>query len=545
MDTRDKKDLDSFNALKLKAVKSFKNKQIEKALDYAYIAASYAWETQFGIWYDNELEGLLTEIGVNLRKNKNSSIPPSKKETSLKIAHIASSLSDAGGHSQVLKQWVGLLNEKTDKQIVYVTNSRLSGSFPDLSAYLRGKGVQIQELSCENPYLDRIKTLVNLIDQDAPDCLILYIHPNDVIVIPALCALSYKPLTIFFNHADHTFWLGKNIIDNLIDWREEGAKCSRYFRKIDSSCIIPLTTVIQPQKQSRESFNVPSNSTLSISVGSFHKVLGDPECNYFRTIEEILKKFPDHYHMLVTDLQSKETGNQYIINDQAIRRRFIITGPITNLQPVYGAADFLIETFPATGGMVRVEAMASRLPVLAFHNKKVPLLSDVDSLPVNYPFVASNKDELLLYSTKLIENAKLRQELGQELFDQYQKSMNPIIIGNLLFGIVNQNRQVLATKINTPISENIEYDMEYLRSLRSNRPQTNFYTNARLLSLSTSKHSSFSFLARTEFLIKALNNREFESSKIMAKNMVLATLGWRGRKTARAVIKIYHQIVRN
>ena len=86
--------------------------------------------------------------------------------------------------------------------------------------------------SRETLKIERIKELIRLLTQESPDFLILYIHPNDVVVVPALCALPSKPPTIFFNHADHVFWLGRNIIDYLIEWREEGAKYSKKFRKI-------------------------------------------------------------------------------------------------------------------------------------------------------------------------------------------------------------------------------------------------------------------------------------------------------------------------
>ena len=521
MNARTRQDFDSYNDIKSRAIAAFKDGELERSLDYTYIAVSYAWGIHFGKWYDEELEDLLSEIGLNIR-SEYTLTKTSKKKDGKRIAHIASFLSDIGGHPEVLKQWIGLLSENIGEQTLYITSvPNVPSVYPYLKNFLQSKGVEVHELSYNHRYIERIKELIRLLTQESPDFLILYIHPNDVVVVPALCALSSKPPTIFFNHADHVFWLGRNIIDYLIEWREEGAKYSKKFRKINRSYVIPLTTDIKPQKVPKESFGIPENSTLSISIGSFYKVLGDPELDYFRTIEGILKQFPNHYHMLVTT--SPSIVKNHLTSDKDIRRRFIITGPIAKVEPVYGVADLLIETFPIAGGMVRVEAMACKLPIVAFHNRKSPLFSETDALPADYPFVAFTKDEIVEYSSKLLENPMLRKNVGEELYSRYKQKMSPEKVGNLLHDIIRGNEHISSSMIEAQGSEKEpEYDLEYVRRRDS------FAINEKLLIQAALKRSSFSFEDRIKFYIKALKNKEFQSRKRIVRGAVLALGGWWG-----------------
>ncbi|MDR9768892.1 hypothetical protein [Acetomicrobium sp.] len=132
-----------------------------------------------------------------------------------------------------------------------------------------------------------------------------------------------------------------------------------------------------------ENYGIPESATVSVSIGSFSKVLNDPELDYFRTIGTILRMFPNHYHLFVTKPPAPEILEKYLPEDQDIRKRLMVIGPFSNLEPIYGVADFLIETFPQIGGMVKAEAMACKLPIVAFLNKKAwPVLTDVSNITI-------------------------------------------------------------------------------------------------------------------------------------------------------------------
>lgn len=508
--------LNLYNEVKAKAVSAFANGRFEQALDFIHVGASLAWANDLGKWYDDELEDILSGIGANISKRVHAKNYRGKKGKK-RIAYIASSLYDIGGHSEVLRQWVSLLSEDNDidTQMLYITNSTVR--YPRIKEILQSRRVKIHELSPTNTYVDRIKELINLLEKDLPDFVILFIHPNDVIAISALTALPHKPTTIFFNHADHVFWLGRCIIDYLIEFRKKGSEYSQKFRKIENSYVIPLTTDIKPKQAPKKSFNIPENSTLSISIGGFYKVLLDPKINYFETIEKILKRFPNHYHIFVTT--PPKTFEQYLTSDPDIRKRFIITGPFSDLSPIYGIADLLIETFPYAGGTVLVEAMACKLPVVSYDNKRYP--TDIEGLPSNYPFVASTEDEVINCSSLLIKESILRRKMGEKLYNHYRQNIAPEKVHELLRNILRNNSR--STIVSRGSEQELDYNFGYKRFLRSG----DFAINEKIFRQSASKRSSFSFNQRLQFYIKALRNKEFESKKIALRGAIFLLFGWR------------------
>ncbi|AEA46578.1 glycosyltransferase [Archaeoglobus veneficus] len=531
MDVKLKKELENYNYLKSKAIAAFREGKLEQALDYAYVAATYAWSVHLGIWYDEELEYLLSKIGecVNEGKDKfkyNLNKNQEKQKDVKSIAYVVSSLNDVGGHSEVLRQWVDILSNFVNDQYLYITNvSNLPTKYSYLNNF-KNKGITIKQLDHNDSYVDRIKELIEYLGNDLPDITILFINPNDVIAVTTLLTIPNKPYVIFFNHADHVFWLGRNIVDLLVEWRSESVKYSKKFRKIDKSCIVPLTTNIKPQKVSKTFYDIPENSTLSISVGNFYKVLRDPDWDFFKTIEELLEKFPNHYHLFVTNPPPRNVLEKYLPADPDTRQRLIIDGPLPHLEAVYGVADFLIETFPCAGGMVRVEAMACGLPIIAIRNKKFSLLSETDALPPDYPFIASTEKEVVRYSSEFIENPEIRDQVGKWLYKYYKQKFSPEKVREILSSII-KNKINGENKVEMQSNfEELSYNLEYAYSW--SRKNSRFGPNRNLLFQSILKQSAFSGRHRFKFYIESIKNREFISKKELVGSIVLAVVGWRG-----------------
>ncbi len=520
---RVKKSINIYNQLKSKAISLFNAGDYENSLNYIWITATYAWQVHLGIWYDADLENILFELGKRITHKKRQTSKRFSSEKKHKIVHIANFVYDAGGHSGLIKQWIDILNKKYKNQALYITSPNQTLNYPNLKNFLESKNVEIIEFPQNITHLEKIRQLIKLLEKHNPENLFLYIHPYDVIIIPALTALYKKPKTFFFNHLDFTFWLGRNIIDELIEFRAEGAKYSKKFREINiNQHIIPLTTNITPKTVSKEVFGVPENSTLSISIGSFWKVIPDSKYNYFKTIEKILEKFPNHYHMLVTD-PPKTIPKELLPTNPDIKKRFIITGPFIDLKPVYGTADFLISTFPCGGGMVRAEAMACGIPIIASLNKEFSLLSINDYLPHNYPFIALREIEIINHCSQLIKNPKLREETGKQLYDYFTQKLSPEIVSDLLYNIIEGKTSKNIPFSYQPYNEpEIKYNIDYAYSTIYK-----YYPKIRSIffSLLNLKQSLFSIKMRIRFYIESLRRKEIKSKKDILKFAFFAILG--------------------
>jgi len=508
------KELSVYRSIKAKAISAFNQNKFEESLDYIRTAALLAWQCHCGLWYDSELEILLKSIGKGLNdKNVSGSETRAITENTSgkKIVYITSAV-NVGGLTILLNQWINLLKNDFEEKVAYVTNSYTSNNpFYGTDTAFGDPELKLYNLSRKQKYTDRIKQLTKALNEISPDYIVLFIDPDDVIAVSAINGLDIHPKIIYVNHTDHAFWLGRSIIDNLACFRKEGALHAKQYRDIDNSFVIPISTNIKPEKIfSKEDFNIDKYSTISISVGTFPKVLGDKNPNYFHTITRLLEQFPDHHHFFITNPPDKSVLEKYMPDKPHIRKRLIIDGPFSNLSPYYDIADFLIETFPITGYTVQVEAMASKLPIVAFKNN-FALFSSAGNLS-SYPFAASTENEIIDFSAKLIKDPEIRKKLGNYLYSYYSKELNPKNTYNMLKGMINHE----SLNLYNNITNKRTYDVEDVRMFTCR----NFRPYKHLILQSVLKKSSFSVREKAGFYYNALKRKEFNSKKEMFRYLI-------------------------
>lgn len=517
MNDKIKKDIKRYNYLKSCALKEINNNRLEASLDYVFLASTYAWGTNLGFLTDDDLEDIIVCIGERLtenRENGQNGYNNEKRHSKVRtVAHVVSFLHDVGGHSKALEQWTRILKGIVNKQFLYITNvNNVPTNYSGFES-LKKQEICVRELFCKSRYTDRIAQLSDMIDEDRPDVVIMYINPNDVIAATALQITQHKPWVLFFNHADHIFWIGKKTIDLLIEFRSISADYSSTLRGINRKKIfvIPLTTDIKPKKTLKSIYGVPNDSTLSVSIGSLYKVIEKNKSRYFELIDELLVRFPNHFHIFVTDKPGL-ARTKWISKNPLTQGRFIVIGPLNDLAPIYGVADFVIETFPMCGGTVRVEAMACKLPVVAFMNKQYDILSECDSLPPDYGYRFSDVNEALLHSSLFIREPVLRNNIGQELYRRYYEMMSHdsiyMLWKNILQNIVMFENTKATNKTCNATDRVIDNEFVYnwREQISSNRFTSNISMSRFLMSQSLVKQSEFSFKDRLYFCYDDFRN---------------------------------------
>jgi glycosyltransferase involved in cell wall biosynthesis len=506
-------DFKEYSWFKSKACKAYQDKNYEQALAFAHLAATFAWQIHIGFWYDSELERLLKKLGADIAAElpPQKETPPKETETLL-VVHIATALYEMGGHSKVVRTWINALQNNC-RQTLYIVGDESSKPISFLQDLVE-KGVQVRSSSCADSYVDRIKWLIANLEQDPPQKIILYIHPNDVLTIATLNGLRHKVPIVFFNHSDH-FWVGRDIVDHLVEWRNESIKYSRKYRQIPNSSVVPLTFDIKIEKHdknsSKKQFDIPLTATVSLTVGREEKVSGDPNWNYYLTIEKLLEKNPNHYHISIgTPLKNPQLN-------PAVQRRFIILDRSPQVSIFYNLADFLIESFPAIGGTVRIEAIAYHLPIVAVHNRKFSLLSDSDALPPDYPFQASNTDEVVDCGSKLVENSDLRTNLGDGLAEYYNDNFGYDHIRQLILEtVLGQAKRIANT-------DDCKYDATYYYEWTRNTQSKNLQWE--IIAFACKKQ--LSFINRMRLCIFALRSGSL-SGRQKAVHFFLAATGKTG-----------------
>jgi len=512
-----KRKIHIYNELKKQAISAFKNMELEKSLIYIKSASTLAWQDHLGIWYDDEFEKILKEIGIKIYKDRDTRKENNAK-TSVELAFLTTKLKDIGGHSEVVGLWAKLLKKDFPNQNIYLSESK--SSYPMLRKKFNDLGLYIYEFEPKDSHVERIRKLLNLLQSNKPESVILAIHPNDVVTVSSLAALPEKPNVIFYNHSDYNFWLGRNLIDYLVEYRKDGTRFSKKYRNISNPHIIPLSTDIKPKKSKKIKHDIPEKSTLSISIGGFNKILKKGKSNYFTVIQKILNKFPNHYHIFITNPPSDHVLDKYLKKcSEDIKNRFIIKGPIYDLSPIYDIADFLIETFPYGGGMVRIEAISCGVPIISFKSENYSVFSEIDELPDGYPYVANNNEDIIEYASQLIKNPEKRKKVSKLLLSFYQNNFHPDKIRDKLISIINGKRKKSNVRPTISKIESGEYMERYMK-----RSEANFPIYYNLLKNISKESDLFSFRTRFRYYLKSIFDEEIWFSKIFV-GFALVVLG--------------------
>lgn len=501
-------DKELYSKLRQISVGLYQSKEYEKALDYAFVAGQLAWQNNC-IWKDHKIEQILSGIADEITWEDETTSVESPKKNDECILYLASFVADSGGHSEVLKNWIKATKDDFDVKL-FLTNVHKHNPVDestDIMSELDGIVDDLCVGQYDLTYSQRIRQLFGYINRYEPDRIILFINPNDVVAYSALTARSDRPTTIFYNHADHTFWIGSDLIDYLVEFRKTGGYVSNAKRGIAPSAIIPLTSQITPESvgPSPELLDIDPGSTISLSVGNFNKVTIDLGPDYFRSIMEILESHPNHHHIFITNPPEREEMLKYFADDEKISQRFHIIGPFADLENMYSNADFLVETFPMRGGMVRLESMREGLPLICYKDKSIPFFSEMDYLPSRYSFEFSNQKELIQIANHFItENTDL-DRIGNELHTHFRDKYR--------FSKVKQEIKKLVDCPKTYATvENIQSDTTLNDREYSEHMRTDFNPNLELLFQSLLKDSEYTLPDRAKFYSNCLCNSEIQGT---------------------------------
>ncbi len=158
------RDLMSYREIKAMAQVYLERGEPERCLDCCRVAAALASHVHMGLWFDEELEGLvrrageLAAVGAGARsparpecRGPATDSPPVARKK--RVAYIASFLSDMGGHSRNVRQMILMVGEAAERHVILVTNvSNAPSPHTHFERSLRGWPVEIVELPHTETY---------------------------------------------------------------------------------------------------------------------------------------------------------------------------------------------------------------------------------------------------------------------------------------------------------------------------------------------------------------------------------------------------------
>ena len=389
---------------------------MEASISQISTCAKILYETN-QTYYDQFLEEKLIEISdrLNINVNKYSA----QKDTILFFDSFG--LENRGLAQIYLKAFLNI------GKIIYVTYKKYKDNIPKLKAIVEANNQNKIYYLEDKGYLGKIKELAQIFENEQPLHIINYSTPWEV-VLP-IASHSYRNFTkrYLINLTDHAFWLGSQLIDYCIEFRDYGAFISNKYRNICKSKIVclPYYPVIDLNKEF-EGFPFPydeNKQKIVFSGGNIYKTISKDNL-YYKIIDYILSNFSDVIFWYAgsgdpilydnfNKLKSKYPTQLYVTKERK------------DLYQVLRKCYFYLSTYPVCGGlMMQYAAIAKKLPITLKQDNLVDdLLINQNNLEVmfdNYELLIKEINKLLKDNSYLkrkelkLENSVISEKEFQE-----------------------------------------------------------------------------------------------------------------------------------
>ena len=417
---------------KLKSIAgaSIRKENYRKALD-AITAASFILEEYNQYYVDEELEGFVKDIAGKL-------VTPSyKKEEGdpSTILFYDSFGFDVRALALVYMHALADLGYK----VIYITKVESKDSQPELHEAVKDGNVIWNYVSYDNREQE-VRDIAALFGQYKPAKAILYSTPDDAAAMTVFYA--YEGITERFkiNLTDHAFWLGHDVFDYNLEFRNYGACVSVQYRGVpeEKEIIMPFYPYHRPRDFQGLPFDLEGKKMV-FSGGSVYKTLGDPAN---RDLIFLYAGTGDDSE--IVKLQKKFPGRVYRIDER------------TDLFELMEHCTFYLNTFPFIGGLMMQFAVdAKKVPLtlkkegVSDENKEILIHQDL----VEYDDV----DSLVKEADRLLDDEDYRIKRGEELKADL---ISPEDFANELNNALNEHRTKYEVQIKD--TDTTEFRKQYI-----------------------------------------------------------------------------------
>ncbi len=384
----------------------------EAAAVYSSIAAYYASAKHCGIFTSPELEAILLCLG-DRAISPPQKIPPQIPRLQ-HILHVATHILSIGGHSKMLKLWIEQDAQRCHSLALTRQESlTLPEAFPQAIRRRHGQIHCLDQFS--SSFIERAKQLRKI--AETADIIILHISNNDIIPLIAFANPDHLPPVIFVNHADHLFWVGKQISRVIANLRESGQVLSQQRRGIDPQRNQLLPILLAPtsrqisRQEAKRKLGLAQDSILLLSIARKLKYNTDSQNNYVAIHLPILEKYPQTYLAIVGPGQREDWAWAV----EKTQGRILLYSECQETELFRQAADIYVDSFPVASNTSLLESGYYSVPLVSlfpYTEEAIIHGADMPSL-TGYLMQAKTIEDYQDVLSQLINNEPLRQERGE------------------------------------------------------------------------------------------------------------------------------------
>ena len=387
-----------------------KGKELRERCALAHQAAVFATGHNTDVFASSEIEQPFLELAELLPAAKNTAW---EKDS---VLHIATEVYNSGGHSRCIERWIQLMEHQ--KHSCYLIHQK--AGIPELLTTLTLKSGG--EVRCANPAASMVTKAAELREYASRfQYIVLHIHMDDPVALIAFGSEKFTRPIIFFNHADHIFWLGAGIADYVADITGSRHKITITSRTIQNASVlsIPVETdtafAETSQAEARKTLGIAPEEKIIFASGHPRKFdpVGTPD--FADVINAILQKEPQA-RFFIAGASPKQVLWKKLTLDT--RSRVTFTGRLDykTEYPLYlAAADMVLDSMPVTGGTAVIDAVKAGRAVLAIRG---PFLSDFIN---NSAAGCADLDELVSRTCNLLHDDAFRTAVYSDIREKWEQ----------------------------------------------------------------------------------------------------------------------------
>lgn len=326
-----------------------------EAAGLAQIAYAWANRRHPGAMACPPLERLLNDLGRR-HVGRGGRRADGAGATAGRVLHVATQVYATGGHTRVLERWL----ERDAGRRSTVLLLRQDGPVPaSLRRACDAAGAPVVAAQGGDLF-ERARDLRAL--ACAHDVVVLHVSPFEVVPALAFAEPEGRPATVLFNHASQHLWCGVAAVDVLASlWALDADDAiARRGLAAERSLVLPLPATprtLPGRDTARAALGLPADAPVLLCAASPYKLDAVLQPSFRDSVAALLAGLPD-VHVLVAG-PTPEHGH---VPDHPRARAL---GPVPDIGPLLAAADLLLDSWPASGATMMLDAAAAGVPCVA------------------------------------------------------------------------------------------------------------------------------------------------------------------------------------
>lgn len=351
-----------------------------------------------------------------------------------RVAHVVGCVLSGHAPTQYVKMLAPSLNRQGIQSTIFTTEWAASWFFNPAGVPQSESmdiDAEIQVASVEGDFVERAERIAGAIRKSG--IKIAFYHGSLTEQITArVAAMRPAPIQVNVNHGSE---MDADLFDGQIHLFQNAMERTRFSHPAEW---IPLASDIERRLEmcepvTRQSMGLESASSVSATFGNLYKVAGS---GYLKTLSEIMKRFPKHFHLFAGAGNVKAIRSH--LHSEGVLPRVRFLGHVVDVAPLLETVDVYLASFPHSGGHSILEAMGAGKPVVVL---KYPPDSHYNSgaeLVGVRELIASGEADYIEIADRLLRDRALREKRAQAMKDRFRAEFRPERLGERYAEFIRQ-----------------------------------------------------------------------------------------------------------